>query len=92
MTKITWPVNIYLDNEGAIYRYTSQILYPYDYSHHTLELDWDVIDQTVQVNKQFNDVLHMNHMKGHQDDSTVYNDLPLPDKLNGDADMLAGTF
>eukprot|EP00957_Ditylum_brightwellii_P032187 2440103-Ditylum_brightwellii.AAC.1 len=35
---------------------------------------------------------HVFHVKGHQDDHSIYQDLDLPARLNIDADWLAGCY
>eukprot|EP00957_Ditylum_brightwellii_P151437 11532774-Ditylum_brightwellii.AAC.1 len=36
---------VYLDNEGVIDRIAKQQTYPFDYSFHTIDPDWDIIAQ-----------------------------------------------
>eukprot|EP00957_Ditylum_brightwellii_P048916 3711123-Ditylum_brightwellii.AAC.1 len=53
MEQLTWVINIYVDNKRVIKQHQHQLTYAYDYSHHTLEPDWDIIAQTIQAGKPY---------------------------------------
>eukprot|EP00957_Ditylum_brightwellii_P208771 15358859-Ditylum_brightwellii.AAC.2 len=40
-----WEINLHMDNIGVMPRFNKQYEYEYDYSHNTLQPDWDVIAQ-----------------------------------------------
>eukprot|EP00957_Ditylum_brightwellii_P041376 3133306-Ditylum_brightwellii.AAC.1 len=56
---------MYLDNEGVIERVAKQQTYPFDYSFHTIDPDWDIIAQIFKILDLMNINAEFQHMKGH---------------------------
>eukprot|EP00957_Ditylum_brightwellii_P021658 1632910-Ditylum_brightwellii.AAC.1 len=81
-------LKIYLDNEGVIQRINKQLEYPYDYFFHTINLDWDIIVQICDILKDNKIKTDLEHVKGHQDDDTPYEELNLPACLNIEVDFM----
>eukprot|EP00957_Ditylum_brightwellii_P116127 8858121-Ditylum_brightwellii.AAC.1 len=54
--------------------------------------DWDVIAQISKILDIGTILPTFEHIKGYQDKKKNYEDLPLPVKLNVDADLLAVEF
>jgi hypothetical protein len=68
---------------------TSQVaLHPND----TLVSDWDITHEIQHHLQQFAFRATLEHVTGHQDKDTLYNDLPLLAQLNVDADVLASQY
>eukprot|EP00957_Ditylum_brightwellii_P105849 8072204-Ditylum_brightwellii.AAC.1 len=78
--KIYTTVN--LDNTSMINRIAKQKTYPYDYSFHTIDPDWDTIAQICDILEIMNIKAEFEHVKGYQDDDTPYKELKLPTQLN----------
>eukprot|EP00957_Ditylum_brightwellii_P146525 11155537-Ditylum_brightwellii.AAC.1 len=62
-------LKIYLDNEEVIQRTNKQLEYPYDYSFHTINPDWDIIVHICDILKDNKIKTNLEHVKGHQDDN-----------------------
>eukprot|EP00957_Ditylum_brightwellii_P070888 5387442-Ditylum_brightwellii.AAC.1 len=82
-------MKIYLDNEGIIQKINKQLEYPYGYSFHTIDPDWDIIVQICDNLKDSKIKINLEHIKGHQDDNTSYEELNLPAHLNTEVDFMA---
>eukprot|EP00957_Ditylum_brightwellii_P191949 14611737-Ditylum_brightwellii.AAC.1 len=82
-------LKIYLDNEEVIQRINKQLEYPYDYSFHTIDPDWDIIVQICDILKDNKIKTDLEHAKGHQDDDMPYEELNLPSHLNTEVDFMA---
>eukprot|EP00957_Ditylum_brightwellii_P000317 24946-Ditylum_brightwellii.AAC.1 len=82
-------LKIYLDNEEFFQRINKQSEYPYDYSFHTINPDWDIIVQICDILKDKNIKTDLEHIKEHQDDDTPYEELDLPACLNTEVDFMA---
>eukprot|EP00957_Ditylum_brightwellii_P036601 2773344-Ditylum_brightwellii.AAC.1 len=80
---------VYLDNKGIIERIAKQQTYPFDYSFHTINPDWDIIAQICNILELMNIKAEFQHMKGHQDNVKYYEELNLPAQLNINVDFLA---
>eukprot|EP00957_Ditylum_brightwellii_P200136 15257214-Ditylum_brightwellii.AAC.1 len=59
---------VYLENEGIIERIAKQQTYPFNYSFHTINPDWDIIAQICNILGLINTNARFQHVKGHQDD------------------------
>eukprot|EP00957_Ditylum_brightwellii_P040639 3075891-Ditylum_brightwellii.AAC.1 len=59
---------VYLDNKGIIERIAKQQTYPFEYSFHMIDPDWDIIAQICNILDLMNINANFQHMKGHQDD------------------------
>lgn len=87
-------LHLYSDNLGLI-RWLEEILAKACYSRMYLRAEADVI---LQIEKEINDVknsnfeLHVEHVKGHQDDVMPYNTLPREAQLNVQADSSATNY
>eukprot|EP00957_Ditylum_brightwellii_P078575 5974042-Ditylum_brightwellii.AAC.1 len=82
-------LKIYLDNEGVIQRINMQLEYPYDYSFHTINPDWDIIVQICDILKDNKFNTDLEHVKGHQDENMPYEELNPPARLNTEVDFMA---
>ena len=58
----------------------------------TLTADWDLIEETHQVQKEFIQPANIQHVKGHQDEDVDFELLSLEAQLNVEADAEAGGF
>eukprot|EP00957_Ditylum_brightwellii_P115610 8818396-Ditylum_brightwellii.AAC.1 len=58
-------VEDYIDNEGIVKMINKQRLYPLDYSHKTLEPEWDVISQTAFILNLLRPRPSIQHIKSH---------------------------
>jgi hypothetical protein len=66
----------------------NQVLHPND----TLVSDWDVTHEIQHHLRNFVFPVHLEHVRGHQDKHTPYEELPLIAQLNVDADVLATQY
>eukprot|EP00957_Ditylum_brightwellii_P173802 13231498-Ditylum_brightwellii.AAC.1 len=80
---------MYIDNKGIVNRINDQLTYTYDHPFNTLEPDWDVVAQAAHTLKPYVDTLIIAHIKSHQDDNSLLEELSLPARLNVAADHLA---
>ena len=67
--------------------------FPKIFPNTTVESEWDCLAQildSLQLLQHMAPSIH--HVKGHQDDDTPYEQLPLPAQLNCDADAYTGSF
>ena len=62
------------------------------YQSATMDADWDVLQAIITILRGFETPPAIEHVRGHQDDKTAYQDLDLPAQLNVDADELAGGY
>eukprot|EP00957_Ditylum_brightwellii_P011108 841965-Ditylum_brightwellii.AAC.1 len=81
-------LKIYLDNEGVLQRINKQLECPYDYSFHTINPDCDIIVQICDILKENKIKTDLEHIKGHQDDNTPFEELNLPAHLNTEVDFM----
>eukprot|EP00957_Ditylum_brightwellii_P035394 2684201-Ditylum_brightwellii.AAC.1 len=80
------------DNEGIVKRINNQLTYTHDYLFNTLEPDWDVVAQVADTLKQYNDLITIIHVKSHQDDNTLLEELTMQARLNIAAACLAANY
>jgi ribonuclease HI len=90
-------LDLFSDNKGLITRIHARRQYSKNHPNATLAPDWDLVEQihrTMEDIKQHNQNFSptITHVKGHQDDHTLYAALPLEAQLNVDADAAAGAF
>jgi hypothetical protein len=86
------PMTIWCDNLSVVQTITSIItrvrpVFPND----TLRPSWDIIQATCRT-FQAHPSLSLQHVKGHQDRTTTFWNLPLESQLNIQADKLATAF
>jgi hypothetical protein len=62
------------------------------YPNDTISSDWDVLQAIISTLKLFHRPPLVSHLKGHQDDTTTYDLLPIEAQLNVDADAAATLF
>jgi hypothetical protein len=62
------------------------------YPNDTISSDWDVLQAIFSALQLFHQPPLVSHVKGHQDDTTSYELLPLEAQLNVDADAAATLF
>ena len=82
-------LSLYCDNKSLVDTVNKLLrrrrpIFPND----TLEPSWDVIQVIVRILKKMENA-SLDHVKGHQDDHSNIEDLPLPARLNISADQLA---
>jgi hypothetical protein len=83
------PMTIWCDNLSVVQTITSIItrVRPV-FRNHTLRPSWDIIQTTCRI-FQAHPSLSLQHVKGHQDRTTTFWNLPLEAQLNIQADKLA---
>eukprot|EP00957_Ditylum_brightwellii_P163607 12457001-Ditylum_brightwellii.AAC.1 len=84
--------SVYLYNKIIIERIAKQQTYPFDYSFHTIDPDWDIIAQMCNILDLMNINAKFLHVKGYQDDVKHYKELNLPAQLNIDVCFLAVNY
>jgi hypothetical protein len=82
-----WCDNLALVNNIAKIQRSRRPTFP----NETLRPSWDIL-QSICQHITINPTLQLQHVKGHQDATTEFDDLPLPAKLNVEADKLATSF
>eukprot|EP00957_Ditylum_brightwellii_P073818 5609300-Ditylum_brightwellii.AAC.1 len=82
MQPIQCKLDFYIDYEGVIVRTKDQLSYTYDYPFSTLDPDWDIIVQTASTLKVWGKNPQIIHIKSHQDNVTMEEDLDFPVQLN----------
>ena len=80
------------DNAELIRRCKAHKHYNEPYPNETLTSEFDVSEQIYITQKDNSIRAHFRWVKGHQDNNTKYEDLPLEAQLNIDADELAGEY
>jgi hypothetical protein len=83
---------LYSDNMALIQRIDKQMGRHTWYPNDTISSDWDVLQAIVSTLKLFHQPPLVSHVKGHQDDTTTYDLLPIEAQLNDDADAAATLF
>ena len=87
------PPHLVCDNKSLIETVSKVMTYPHIYPNTTMDAEWDCIAQIVTTMKTFDDrTPTIDHVKGHQDDRTPYEELPLSAQLNCDADSYANLY
>ena len=88
----TWQTQFSTDNQPLLKRIREYQRYNTYYPNATANADWDVLQAIVTTCAQMTIVPFFRHVKGHQDDKTAYDNLPLEAQLNVDADHEAGAY
>ncbi len=88
----TWRVQLMTDNLGLLTRVEKSLSYPEPFPNITLQPDWDVTHEIVTTLQKMTIKPTLEHVKGHQDDHTLYEELHLNAQLNVDADEEAGYY
>jgi hypothetical protein len=88
----SWRIQLMTDNLGLLTRLEKSIQHPEPFPNLTLLSDWDVTHEIVQTLQAMQIQPSLEHVLGHQDDHTPYDDLPLDAQLNVDADEEAGFY
>jgi hypothetical protein len=88
----TWCIKLMTDNLGLLTRIEKCLPYPDPFPNTTLQPDWDVTNEIIVTLQELKIQPILEHVKGHQDDHTPYDDLPLEAQLNVDADHEAGYY
>jgi hypothetical protein len=83
---------VYSDNLALIQRIARQMGRNTWYPNDTISSDWDVLQAIVSTLRIFKQPPIVAHVKGHQDDTTKYELLPIEAQLNVDADAAAKLF
>jgi hypothetical protein len=84
-------IKLFTDNLGLLDRISSSRTQVNEHPNATLRPDWDVLRSIADTLLHF-PAPKLEHVYGHQDEKTAYDDLDLPAQLNVDADALAGPF
>jgi hypothetical protein len=84
-------IKLFTDNLGLLDRISSSRTQVNEHPNATLRPDWDVLRSIADTLLHF-PAPKLEHVYGHQDEKTAYDDLDLPAQLNVDADALAGAF
>ena len=81
------------DNQGLITSQDKHAQYTNIFPNTTIEAEWDVLAQLLESIKSLGHLAPTtDHIKGHQDDDTPYEQLPLLAQLNCDADAHASAY
>jgi hypothetical protein len=80
------------DNTGLIARVTSQSKLQYSIPNATFKSDWGIVKSIVQTVWASHIHITLEHVRGHQDDTTQAKDMDLLAQLNVKADKYAGDF
>ena len=87
------PPHLVCDNQVLVKMIARITAYSTIYPNMTMEAEWDCLAQILLTIKALNTMAPtIDHIKGHQDESTPYEELPLLAQLNCDADCFANTF
>jgi hypothetical protein len=70
------------DNLGLLTRIKKSLPYPEPFPNLTLLSDWDVTNEIVQTLHSTKMIPTLEHVQGHQDDHTPYEELTLDAQLN----------
>ena len=84
-------ISLSTDNEGLVTRIATCRACAIEHPNTSLKPDWDVVRSIADTLLLF-PAPKITHVKGHQDKTVPYADLPLRAQLNVDADHLAGEF
>jgi hypothetical protein len=90
--KPEWRVKLMTDNLGLITRLEKSLPFSDPFPNLTLQPDWDVTNEIIKTIQSIQIDPILEHVKGHQDDHTLYEDLALEAQLNVDADEEAGNY
>ena len=88
----TWQTQFSTDNQPLLRCITEYQRYKTYFPNATSNADWDVVQAIVSTCTHMHLVPYFRHVKGHQDDKTIYRNLPLEAQLNVDADHEAGSY
>ena len=81
------------DNQGLVKTVTKMRQHSTIFPNTTMEPEWDIIAQILEALKSLgNSAPIIEHIKGHQDADTPYEQLNLPAQLNCDADAQASAY
>jgi hypothetical protein len=80
------------DNLGLLTRLEKSLPFYEPFPNLTLQPDWDVTHEIITTLQSMQLDPLFEHVKGHQDDHTLYEDLALKAQLNVDADAEAGYY
>jgi hypothetical protein len=87
--KPEWNLQLSCDNDPLLKRINAARPFTTCFPNSTLDADWDIVNMIVRTLDQSSCNIVLPHVKGHQDDKTDYDDLPLDAQLNCDADYEA---
>ena len=86
-TQDIWSHTLYCDNQGLVKRINKLMTYPTIFPNSTMEPEWDCLAQILDSLKFLqHHAPSIHHVKGHQDEETPYEQLPLNAQVNCDAD------
>ncbi len=80
------------DNQGLLTRIETSLPFTKSFPNLTLQADWDVTNKIVHSIQQLAQPPSFLHVKGYQDDLTMYDALPLKAQLNIEANEEAGIY
>eukprot|EP00957_Ditylum_brightwellii_P094009 7158274-Ditylum_brightwellii.AAC.1 len=81
-------IDIHIDNKGIVERIKYQLKFTHNYLFNTLEPDWDRVDQSAHTLWLYGQNLTITHVKTHQDDKMLMDELDHPARLNVTTDPL----
>eukprot|EP00957_Ditylum_brightwellii_P155259 11819691-Ditylum_brightwellii.AAC.1 len=87
--EVKYDIDIYINNKGIVKRIKDQLKYIRDYLLNTLEPDWDIVAQFAHTLKLYGTNLTITHVKSHQDDKVLIDELDLLARFNVATDHLA---
>jgi hypothetical protein len=87
-----WRLTFASDNKGFIIKATQAMSYNVPYPNVLMDSDYDLVDEVVHAVRNAQIKATFEHVLGHQDDGTAFEELDLLSQLNVEADRLADVF
>ena len=85
-------LQMFTDSESLVKTIQKRLEWLVEFPYSTMTADWDLQQAISRSLRQFAELPHICHIKGHQDQAQAYSTLPLPAQLNVDADHAAAEY
>ena len=85
-------LQMFTDSESLVKTIQKRMEWFVEFPYSTMTADWDLQQAISRSLRQFANLPHICHIKGHQDQEQAYSTLPLPAQLNVDADHAASDY
>ena len=87
------PHLVSCDNQALIKTISKTTKYNMIFPNTTMEPEWDCLAQILATIQQLKAITPtMEHVRGHQDEQTLYEELPLLAQLNCNADFFTNSY